>query len=592
MKFRETHPSQFASGLGVWHPVDCSGGVESTITVSGVVYKIHMFTTIGNSSLTVNDAGSDGIIQYLVVAGGGGGGMDMGGGGGGGGVLRGQHVVISGQVLPVTVGAGGLGAPGANERRSDGAGPQPGAHQYTIPATNGGDSVLGPYTAIGGGFGGSSYRGYSPGISGGSGGSGGGASGYNDNAGTFFGGSGTSGQGFRGGNSTMAYRSGGGGGAGGEGVGTVYQSNGGPGILDNILGVDLYWGGGGGGAAYSLSDGGAGGIGGGGGGGVGSAPGGGSALNPGQAGGGGGPNSWANTRGGNAGANTGGGGGGGAHYNSTNSGGDGGSGIVIVRYPLNMPISIPISDLDGSSSAKAAPSAQHIKNLTGTNADGVYWINLPTVGPTQVYCIMDSAYDGGGWMMIMKATRGTTFNFSSSYWTSINTLNPTQTNTSDGDAKFETMNYFSAKDMLARFPDIGSGGSIGGRGMWVWLQNNFYRGARITPVSFWSSVTNWFIGDAKLFSGWASGVFSSQVDVRFYGFNYSNNPGWGRTRWGFGWNENGGGLYPNGNMDSDDVSGGIGMSGNFQNWSAGDRINCCQDTTGINRSARVEIYVR
>ena len=45
-------------------------------------------------------------------------------------------------------------------------------------------------------------------------------------------------------------------------------------------------------------------------------------------------------------------------------------------------------------------------------------------------------------------------------------------------------------------------------------------------------------------------------------------------------------------MDSDDVSGGIGMTSNFGTFSAGDRINCCQNVTGINRSARVEIYFR
>ena len=593
MKFRSSRPSQSVSAMGPWRPVDASGGIESSVNVSGVTYKIHMFTTIGTSSLVINDSGSDGLIQYLVVAGGGGGGFDMGGGGGAGGVLSGNHSVSSGETLSVTVGAGGFGAPGASQIRSDGGSTQPASHQYSIPATNGGNSILGPYIAIGGGFGGSSYRAYAPGIAGGNGGSGGGSSGYNDNAGTFYGGSGTVGQGFRGGNSTMAYRSGGGGGAGGEGVGTVYQSDGGPGILNDILGYNLYWAGGGGGSAYSLSNGGTGGIGGGGGGAVGTAPGGGSALNPGEAGLGGSPNSQTNTRGGNAGVNTGGGGGAGSHYNANNNGGEGGSGIVIVRYPTSSPsLIVSPSTLDGITIENAAPSAQHIKENFPSSIDGLYWIDLPTVGPKQVYCIMDSNYDGGGWMMMMKATRGTTFNFDSTHWTTATTLNPTQTNTSDGDAKFDVMNYFPAKDMMARFPDIGSGGSIAGRGMWTWLQNNFYRGSRIVPITFWSSVTNWFIGDARLFSGWGNGVFSSQVDVRFYGFNFRNNPGWGRTRWGFGWNENGGGLYPNGNMDSDDVSGGIGMTGNFQSYSAGDRINCCQNTTGMNRSARVELYVR
>jgi hypothetical protein len=57
--------------------------------------------------------------------------------------------------------------------------------------------------------------------------------------------------------------------------------------------------------------------------------------------------------------------------------------------------------LDGSSSAKAAPSAASIKTLTGTNTDGVYWIKpAGAASAQQVYCVMDSTVDGGGWMAI------------------------------------------------------------------------------------------------------------------------------------------------------------------------------------------------
>lgn len=239
----------------------------------------------------------------------------------------------------------------------------------------------------------------------------------------------------------------------------------------------------------------------------------------------------------------------------------------------------------------AYTSAAALKAATGTNINGVYDISLPSVGVQPVYCIMDSAIDGGGWMLMMKATRGTTFEWSASYWTTDNVLNSTQINRNDGDAKFEVMNKFQAKDMLALWPDIGQGGCISVGGYpWIWHQNNFYGGNRITPISFWNSVDRYFLGDANNHCG--IGNFSGQSDVRFYGYNYRNNGGWARTRWGYGWNENGGGLYPNGNMDSDDVSGGIGMMGNFGSYSAGDRINCCQNRNGINRSARVELYVR
>ena len=107
-----------------------------------------------------------------------------------------------------------------------------------------------------------------------------------------------------------------------------------------------------------------------------------------------------------------------------------------------------------------------------------------------------------------------------------------------------------------------------------------------------------YIQDAKTYSGWAAGVFSSQTDIRFYGFNYENHPNYGsqwKVRWGFGWNENSEGLYPSTSVvpiGSNDLTGGIGLDVQGQNFSAGDWIACCQDSTGINRSARVEMYVR
>ena len=242
---------------------------------------------------------------------------------------------------------------------------------------------------------------------------------------------------------------------------------------------------------------------------------------------------------------------------------------------------------NGSTAVQAAPSALAIKKAYPASVDGVYWINLPNVGATQIYCIMDDRYDGGGWMMMLKATRGTTFNYLSSYWTTTNTLNPTDLTRNDADAKYNTMNYFPGRDLMAIWPDIttGSGGSIPGIGAWIWLQPLFNGTTRIAPTTFFSTVNRRFITDAKTYSGWASGIFSSQVDIRFYGFNWTDNLS---TRWGFGWNENGGGLYPYGSEGSDDVVGGIGHTYD----SAGDRINCCQDSTGINRQARVEVYVR
>ncbi len=246
---------------------------------------------------------------------------------------------------------------------------------------------------------------------------------------------------------------------------------------------------------------------------------------------------------------------------------------------------------DGSTSERAAPSALYIKNLTGTNTNGVYWINLPTVGATQVYCIMDTAVDGGGWMMALKATRGTTFPYSSSHWTTVTTLNPSDTTRNDADAKFHTMNYFPSKDLLALWPDIpfnfnsGTGGSLSlsTYNNWCWMKNNYNSGNKQTLINYFSTASNVSFGTAK---GVERGTaFSSQAGNSFYGINFTQNTGGNvaNVRWGFAWNNES-------DWGSNDVWGGIGLNPNSH--SAGDWIACCADQTGINRTARVEVYIR
>jgi hypothetical protein len=136
----------------------------------------------------------------------------------------------------------------------------------------------------------------------------------------------------------------------------------------------------------------------------------------------------------------------------------------------------------GTNQAYPAESAKVIKDLTGTNTDGVYYINVNGVS-TPIYCLMNDHYDGGGWMMLMKATRGTTFQYSANYWTTQNTLNPGDTTRLDADAKFDTFNYSPIKDILAIWPDIPpnsytnvygkNGGSIYAGEGWTWKVDNW-----------------------------------------------------------------------------------------------------------------------
>ena len=257
----------------------------------------------------------------------------------------------------------------------------------------------------------------------------------------------------------------------------------------------------------------------------------------------------------------------------------------------------------GSSSDNAAESCKEILDNYPSSSDGVYWINLPTVGATQCYCLMDSNYDGGGWTLAMKASNGTTFKYSANYWTTSNTLNETNVNRDDGDAKYEVMNHFLAKDMMAIFPDISNigteSGSIDNLTTWSWLENDFYNtGSRITLLSIFSGSTVTLSGTdidrtnsdpRNEFDGFHSTYFSYQTrsdgtHYKFYGFNknYSNRS----VRWGLLWNNER-------TINTGDCASGIGLHSKWGNFSAGDKFTWNKvNSKGMNRSARVEIYVR
>jgi len=187
-------------------------------------YLIATFATTGANTFIINRSG---FINMLLIAGGGGGGSatvvsKCGGGGGAGGYILLNNYYINAGSYTVTVGSGGA------------------------PITNGGSTIFGTYTAVGGGYGG--YSGLANGNTGGSGGGG-----YYLSSSTA---AGTAGQGFSGAggsNGTPLFTSGGGGGAFSVGGSLSGSMSGGcplllgPAILPGYNNVVAVCGGGGGG---------------------------------------------------------------------------------------------------------------------------------------------------------------------------------------------------------------------------------------------------------------------------------------------------------------------------------------------------------
>jgi len=258
---------------------------------------------------------------------------------------------------------------------------------------------------------------------------------------------------------------------------------------------------------------------------------------------------------------------------------------------------IPLQD--GSSSTYAAPSARFIQQTYGITTNGVYWINLSTVGVTQLYCIMDPVCAGGGWMLGMKATRGTTFPYSSTYWTSTSTTLNTGDNTlNDADAKFNSFNYFPATDWLALFPDAPvQGGDITGgyNSSWTWVETNV-TGTTIPPVvwlangiqttkasnGYGYAATNPAPANLAKYSGSIWSNEGTGANFNWYGMNYTTLAS-ANVRWGWAWNNETDQL-------SNDIFGGIGLAAGSE--SAGDYISCCAATIGINRTMRVQWFIR
>lgn len=111
---------------------------------------------------------------------------------------------------------------------------------------------------------------------------------------------------------------------------------------------------------------------------------------------------------------------------------------------------------DGSSEGLAAASAASIKTLTGTTTDARYWINIPNLGPRQVYCDMNSY--GGGWMLAMRLDStlgvGTVRHyFSSAWWTNAtSSLSAAPTNArTNGELKTEVYSYYPHSEVMLEY---------------------------------------------------------------------------------------------------------------------------------------------
>ena len=96
--------------------ISATGGTESTANSGGINYKVHTFTSTGNTTFTVSQTGTSGYntLEVLCVGAGGGAGGNDGpnGAGGGGGAIMVANVSATATTYYASVGGPGGGGTG------------------------------------------------------------------------------------------------------------------------------------------------------------------------------------------------------------------------------------------------------------------------------------------------------------------------------------------------------------------------------------------------------------------------------------------------------------------------------------------------
>ena len=209
--------------------------------------------------------------------------------------------------------------------------------------------------------------------------------------------------------------------------------------------------------------------------------------------------------------------------------------LLIISKVLNNYVNNPISTIpsikvdiplfDGSTKERAANSALEIKRLTGTNTNGLYWIKPDaTSEAVQIFCIMDSNCNGGGWMLAIEGKiNSVVFTYDSEYWTGTNTLARGNNTYFEGtsrymdtsqDAKYVIYNTYPVKDCLAIFDSREFPGILEQRQKytnpnfpeygWRWYERGFNYNSPITLKDF-------FLGNKRIFKYTYNGAVDSKT---------------------------------------------------------------------------------
>lgn len=151
------------------------------------------------------------------------------------------------------------------------------------------------------------------------------------------------------------------------------------------------------------------------------------------------------------------------------------------------------------------------------NLNGVYIINLPTVGPTPVYCDMtyNDPKHGKGWMLSGRVGTGTTFNILSNNWSDVTQFGQTVRDDTTENMKNNVWNYYNHTVLSTQFQQTAPSTTN-------WFNFTHNQNITMNQIFSWNNVNDGFLTFEEQFD--TSGSYTTQLT------NFLNNIGYTGTR--------------------------------------------------------------
>jgi len=138
---------------------------------------------------------------------------------------------------------------------------------------------------------------------------------------------------------------------------------------------------------------------------------------------------------------------------------------------------------DGSTEQTAAPSVQYLID-NGYTADGVYWIDVDTIGPTELYCDLS----GGRGALLLRGYGPENYPYGNAMWTDSSEQDPTNlhTGTTGSFAKSEAFYYMAGCSQITLY----AGGFSGANADGTYRNFTFNFTGTNTPTNLMFTTTN------------------------------------------------------------------------------------------------------